>query len=227
MGIELDSLQLDRFEAYYREIVDWNRRINLTSVTEYEQVQTRHFLDSLAVSAVIPPETLQGGSLLDVGSGAGLPGMPLAIAHAGLNVALLDATKKKTTFLSHLIGILELDNVEVLTGRAETLAHEPELRERFDIVASRAVGRLPVQGELTLAFCRVGGLVIAQKALGAEDEIDAGGAAMSSLGGKLRDVTQVAVPESDVERLLVTIDKMIPTPSRYPRRPGIPSKRPL
>ena len=227
LGIELDAAQLGRFEGFYQQLVDWNRRINLTSVTEYEEVQTRHFLDSLSVSAAIPAEMLRGARLLDVGSGAGLPGVPLAIAHSELSVTLLEATAKKAAFLEQLVDELELDGVDVLTGRAETLAHDVRLRERFDVVASRAVAKLPVLAELTLPFCRVGGLVVAQKARRAEQEIEDAVPAIAELGGNLPAVTPVTVPESDVRRLLVTIDKRAPTPSRYPRRPGIPSKRPL
>ena len=227
LGIELDTSQLDRFEGFYHRIVDWNHRINLTSVTGYEEVQTRHFLDSLTVSAAIPGEMLHGARLLDVGSGAGLPGVPLAIAHSGLSVTLLEATEKKAAFLQHLVDAFELPGVDVVTGRAETLARDVRLRERFDLVVSRAVAKLPVLVELTLPFCRVGGLVVAQKARGAEPEIEDAEPAIALLGGELRAITPITVPESDVRRLLVTIEKRTATPSRYPRRPGIPSKRPL
>ena len=227
LGLELDASQLDRFERFYCEMVDWNRRINLTSVTEYEEVQTRHFLDSLTVAAAIPSGILRGARLLDVGSGAGLPGVPLAIARPGLSVTLLEATRKKAAFLEHLVGELGLDTTDVLAGRAEILARDPALRERFDVVASRAVARLPVLAELTLPFCRVGGIVVAQKARGATTEIEDAEDAIGRLGGRLREAMPVTVPGSNVRRLLVTIDKRAPTPDRYPRRPGIPSKRPL
>ena len=227
LGIELDTSQLDRFEGFYQQLVDWNHRINLTSVTGYEEVQTRHFLDSLSVSTAIPAEMLRGASLLDVGSGAGLPGVPLAVAHPELSVTLLEATEKKAAFLRQLIANLGLAGVDVVRGRAETLAHDMGLRERFDVVASRAVARLPVLAELTLPFCRVGGLVVAQKARGAQQEIEDAELAIAQLGGKLRAVTPVTVPESDTRRLLVTIEKRTSTPSRYPRRAGIPAKRPL
>ena len=165
--------------------------------------------------------------MLDVGSGAGLPGVPLAIAHPGLSVTLLEATRKKAVFLEHLIGELELDTTGVLAGRAETLAHDTDLRETFDVVTSRAVARLPVLAELTLPFCQVGGTVVAQKARGAMPEIEDAEDAIGLLGGRLREAMPVTVPGSNVRRLLVTIDKQTPTPDRYPRRPGIPSKRPL
>ena len=227
LGIALDASQLDRFEGFYDQIVDWNRRINLTSVTDYEEVQTRHFLDSLSVTSAIPAEMPRGTRLLDVGSGAGLPGVPLAIAHPGLSVTLLEATEKKAAFLHHVVDKLGLDGVDVVTGRAETLAHDAGLRERFDMVVSRGVAKLPVLAELTLPFCRVGGIVVAQKALGAEREIEEAGSAIARFGGKRRAVTPVTVPDTTVERLLVTIDKLCRTPDRYPRRPGIPAKRPL
>ena len=227
LGLELDASQLDRFERFYREIVDWNRRINLTSVTDYEEAQTRHFLDSLTVAAAIPSGMPSGVRLLDVGSGGGLPGVPLAIAHPGLSVTLLEATGKKAAFLAHVTGELQLDNTDVLAGRAETLAHDLALRERFDVVVSRAVAKLPVLAELTLPFCDVGGIVVAQKARSAMPEIEDAEDAIGLLGGRLREAMPVTVPGSNVRRLLVTIDKRTPTPARYPRRPGIPSKRPL
>ncbi len=227
MGIGLDASQMDQFECFYREMADWNRRINLTSVTEREEVQTRHFLDSLTVSAAISSPALTGAKLLDVGSGAGLPGIPLAIAHPGLNVTLLEATGKKAAFLEHVTGELQLGNTRVLTGRAETLARDASLRERFDVVVSRAVARLPILIELALPFCRTGGIVIAQKARGADREIEDARTAIGLLGGSLRDIAGVTVPESGVRRLLVTIEKLSSTSDRYPRRPGIPSKRPL
>ena len=228
LGVDLDASQIGQFARYYREIVEWNPRAGLMSVTAHEEVQTRHFLDSLTVSAAVPGEVLAaGGDLLDVGSGAGLPGIPLAIAYPELRVTLLEATEKKAAFLAHVTGALGLESVKVGTGRAETLAHDPGLRERFDLVASRSVARLSVLAELTLPFCRIGGRCIAQKSVGVEEEIEEARGALGGLGAELGEVMQVTVPCSGVTRLLVCIDKVAPTTSRYPRRPGIPSKRPL
>jgi 16S rRNA (guanine527-N7)-methyltransferase len=168
-----------------------------------------------------------GGDVLDVGSGAGLPGIPLAIAYPKLRVTLLDATAKKTAFLNHVVETLGLVGVGVLTGRAESLAHDTALRESYDVVVSRAVARLSVLVELTLPFCRVGGTVIAQKAFEAEKEAEDAAGALAALGGELGEVIQVTVPDSGERRILVTVQKVSPTPSRYPRRPGMPSKRPL
>ena len=228
MGIRLDAAQTAKFHRYYLEIVEGNRRISLTTVTGSEEVQVRHFLDSLTAGAAVPTEVLRhGGEMLDVGSGAGLPGIPLGIAYPNLRVTLLDATAKKTAFLAHVAQVLELDRVRVLTGRAELLAHDPELREGYDVVVSRAVARLRVLAELTLPFCRVGGTVIAQKGQGIEREIEDAGGALAVLGGELRELRQIAEPGSSEHRLLVVIAKVGPTSAKYPRRAGIPSKRPL
>ena len=228
LGIELNRAQLDQFHRYYREVVDWNRRANLTTVTEWEQTQTRHFLDSLAVSLALPPSLLsRGGEVLDLGSGAGFPGLPLKIAFPRLELTLMDATAKKTAFLQHVIKALGLDMVEVRTGRAEALAHEPSLRESYDVVVSRAVARLSVLAELSLPFCRLGGLVIAQKGAGVDSELLEADKAIETMGGALKEVREVEAEEPDGGGRLVVLEKMSPTPDRYPRRPGIPAKRPI
>ena len=146
LGIELDASQLDRFESFYQEMVDWNRRINLTSVTEYEEVQTRHFLDSLSVSAAIPGDMPRGARLLDVGSGAGLPGVPLAIAHSGLSVTLLEATEKKAAFLEHLVGSLKLGGVGPRRGAAGAVRLRGLTRGRQALRPGRADAALLPRG---------------------------------------------------------------------------------
>ena len=228
LGIRLDQVQIDQFHQYYQEIVEWNKRVNLTSVTALEQVQTRLFLGSLAVSSALPSRLLsKGGKILDLGAGAGLPGLPLKIAFPRLRVTLMDATAKKTTFLTHVTQVLGLEDVEICTGRAETLAHDPKLRESFDAVLSRAVARLPALSELSLPFCCIGGLVIAQKSAGIEDEIREAKRAIEVMGGALKEVKEVAFQGSAEKGVLVLLEKTSPTPGQYPRRPGIPSKRPL
>ena len=227
LGVHLSLAQLQLFRRYYKEMVEWNSRVNLTSVTGWEEVQSRHFLDSLTVRLAIPKNFLEEGRFMDVGSGAGLPGMPLKIAFPGLRATLIDSTAKKTAFLVSLKDVLGLPDVDVRTGRAETLAHDSELRESFDLVVTRAVSGMAVLAELTLPFCRVGGVVVAQKKLGVEDEVGQASGAIETMGGVLKEVREVAVTQLGEARCLVVLEKVGPTPERYPRRPGMPEKRPL
>lgn len=227
LGIRLDRAQLRQFRQCYDEVTEWNRRANLTAVTGLQEFQTRHFLDSLTVSSAVGHGRLETGRVLDVGSGAGFPGLPLKIAFPKLNVTLLDATAKKTAFLDHLVGALGLDGVQVLTGRAEALAHDPALREAFDIVLSRALARLSTLAELTLPFCKQGGLVVAHKGASVAEELSEAENAIKLVGGGLKTVKEVSYEGSGGDSVLVVLEKLSPTPARYPRRPGMPSKRPL
>ncbi len=228
LGVSLSIVQMNQFRRYYDEMTHWNKKVNLTSVKGWEEAQERHFVDSLTVSAALPAEFSNlGGKLLDVGSGAGLPGLPLKIAYPRLRVTLLEATAKKTAFLEHVTQALHLEGVDVLTGRAEDLAHQPSLREAYDIVVSRAVAKLRVLAELCLPFCRIGGLAIAQKTLGVGDEVSAAGNAIQEAGGRLREVIEVGDESYGGRRALVVIEKTASTPEKYPRRPGMPAKSPL
>jgi len=227
LGITLHTLQLDQFQRYYAELVDWNARVNLTGITRWHDVVTKHYLDSLSVSMVIPAKSLQSGRFADVGSGAGFPGLPLKIAFPHISLTLIDATGKKTAFLSHLVEVLELTGVDVRTGRAEILGHESELRETFDVVTARGVAKLPVMAEFTAPFCRIGGLVVAQKGRDVAEELQGAQAAIDTLGMIVNDTKGVSIKELTQQRTLVVLKKVRQTPDRYPRCTGIPAKRPL
>ncbi len=227
LGIDLTRRQIEQFCSYYEELIEANRRFNLTTVVELEEVQVRHFLDSVSVCKAFPSKLLEGGHILDVGTGAGFPGMPLKIAFPGIKLHLLESVSKKASFLSGLIDRLGLDDVELHIGRAEELAHQPELREAFDGVLSRAVAKLNVLAELTLPFCRLGGLSVAQKQGDIHLELEEVQNALKLLGGDLKEVVAVSLEGLDESRSLVVLNKVSPTPAKYPRRPGMPAKRPL
>ncbi len=208
--------------------MDWNRRLNLTTITGYEDVQTKHFLDSLTVTLALKrPESGRDCHVIDVGTGAGLPGIPLKILWPEIRLVLLDATAKKATFLHHLKQKLGLEDIEIVVGRAEEIAHEVKYRDRFDVVLSRAVARLPALIELTLPFCAIGGRFIAQRKGDVEPEITRASKAISTLGGNLQEIKRITLDEFTDDRYLVVIEKISATPEKYPRRSGIPSKRPL
>ena len=228
LGLRLTSQQLEQFQIYYRELIDWNQRMNLTAITDYEEVQVKHFLDSLTVLlALKQPIGKANFRLIDVGTGAGIPGIPLKILLPDIKLVLLDATAKKAAFLHHIKQKLELDNVDIVVGRAEDVAHKAQYREKFEMVLSRAVAPLPTLVELTLPFCAIGGSFIAQKKGLIDPELSQAVRAISLLGGNLREMKKVDLEEFTDERWLITIDKVLPTPQQYPRRPGIPAKRPL
>jgi 16S rRNA (guanine527-N7)-methyltransferase len=228
LGIQLDTAQAEQFRRYYELIVEWNKRFNLTRITDWEQAVLHHFLDSLTIGMVLPPALERlNGRVLDVGSGAGVPGVPLMIAFPSLQVTLIEATAKKAKFLAHVADELSLSNLTVCAGRAESLAHDSGLRESFDAVLAKAVAKLNVLAELTLAFSRVGGIVVAQKGRTVHDEVHEAGRAIGLMGGEIEDVIEVAAPGATEPRSLVVIRKSASTPGRYPRRPGMPAKRPL
>lgn len=228
MGLSLTSKQVRLFQLYYEELVEWNRKINLTAITDYDEVQTKHFLDSLTLMEVLKNEewVKKDFYLLDIGTGAGLPGIPLKILLTEARLVLLESVAKKTAFLKQLVDRMGLEYVETITGRAEDVAHKADFRERFDLVVSRAVGSLSSVAELALPFCRQGGIFIALKKGQIEEEVNQAKQAIAILGGRLREVKKIEM-EGLGQRLLITLEKIAPTPGRYPRRAGMPAKRPL
>lgn len=225
LGLDLTLRQVKQFQIYYRELVSWNKRVNLTAIVDYDEVQVKHFLDSLTLVPVLNAALIL--RVLDVGSGAGLPGVPLKIVCPSISLTLLDSVAKKTSFLSYLVARLELDSVEILTERAENLAQKEGYREQFDLVLSRAVGTLPTLIELTLPFCKVGGIFVAQKKGSVGQELDQAATAIATLGGRLKEVKRVVLDEFIEERFLIIVEKVSPTPPRYPRRAGVPLRRPI
>jgi 16S rRNA (guanine527-N7)-methyltransferase len=226
-GLTLDGRQLGQFEEYYRLLIAANERVNLTSVTAYEEVQRRHFGESLAVAAALYRTGVlrpgQAARTIDLGAGAGFPGLPIKIAHPALRLTLLESAAKKTAFLEGVVERLALPDVAVVTGRAESAAHEPAHREAYDLALARAVASLPVLLELALPFLRLGGFLAAPKGSRAGQEVAAATAALQACGGRI--LVAERLPDSPLT--LVLVEKVAPTPSAYPRRPGIPAKRPL
>lgn len=226
-GAPLTDHQLDAFRLYRDELLAWNAtRANLTAVTDPAEVESRLFLESLWCAAVFPPT--DGARLIDVGSGGGFPGLPLAIAYPRVDVTLVEATGKKIRFLKHIINMLGLRNCRAIHGRAEDFAHDPEHREVYEAATARALATLPALVELCLPFVRVGGTLIAPKGIDAEQEIADASNALSALGGEME---EIILPEPDspisADHRLVVIRKISPTPYRYPRPNGVPTRRPL
>ncbi len=243
LGLHLTSAHLQAFEVYCQELELWNRKFNLTTVTRCEDVQIRHFLDSLTCLLAIPaPGKVTGDPLpdvvplssrdepllcIDVGSGAGFPGIPVKILRPALNLVLLESVHKKVNFLRHILDRLGLTRTEVLWARAEDVGQDAHHRERYDLVLARAVADLTVLAEYCLPLCRKGGRWIAQKGADIGSELDQAQPAITLLGGQLCEVKTLPLPGMRELRSLVVVDKVAQTPQKYPRRPGVPKKQPL
>ncbi len=227
LGIPIDEHQEQQFARYFATLADWNQRVNLTSIIEPDAVQTLHYLDSLTVAGALPTESLQSGRVLDVGAGAGFPGVPLKIVFPGMHLALMEATGKKVTFLQHLVDHLELTDVDVHLGRAEDLAKDPALRESFDVVLARGLAKMAALVELTLPFLKPGGLLVAHKKGDIDAEVHDATKAIRVMGGKPPSIREVNAPGLTGGRVLVMVEKVSPTPVGYPRRAGMPAKQPI
>ncbi len=227
-GIQLSQKQLEQFLVYYEMLTEWNTMINLTAITEYDDVMKKHFADSLSLTKAFDETYLTKPlSVIDVGTGAGFPGLALKIAFPNLKVTLLDSLNKRIHFLDALIEKLGLTGVETVHGRAEDFAKPGKLRESFDLCVSRAVANLSVLSEYCLPYVKQGGFFISYKSEKISEEIGTAGNAISILGGKLERQIEFTLPDSDIYRNLVIIKKQKATPKKYPRKSGLPTKEPL
>ena len=224
LNIELTTQQWEQFERYRQELLDWNTRVNLTAITDPEEVLLKHFLDSLSLLMVYDRP---GVRLLDIGAGAGFPGLPLKIVRPQWEVMLLEATGKKVTFLEHIIEMLQLKNVVAVHGRAEELAHKSEYRAKFDVVTARAVASLPILLEYAAPFCRVGGQIILLKKGNLIEELTQGKRAAQRTGAALKNNVTVKLPGLDDGRRLLVWEQVRRCPEQYPRSGAAIAKRPL
>jgi 16S rRNA (guanine527-N7)-methyltransferase len=226
LNLELTPEQLSAFQTYADELVRQNQAFNLTGITDAEGIQVKHFLDSLSILLALPPGPLPA-RVIDVGTGAGFPGLPLKIVRPELELTLAEATGKKVTFCETLVAKLGLTGVTVLKARAEDLGQDPAQRERYDWVLARAVAEMPVLAEYLLPLAAVGGHALGQKGAGAPEETQAAANAIRKLGGEVEQLVPVALPGLPEPRYLVILKKVGSTPPAYPRRAGMPSKKPL
>ena len=227
LGINLTPGQVEAFATYYRELIAERRRASLTSLTDSEAVQRRHFLESLALLRALEDAGAFGPTAIDIGTGAGFPGLPIKLVRPSLSLTLLEATGKKAAFLERLIQKLALHGVTVIHARAEDLARDPAHRAAYDLSLARAVAPLPVLVELALPFLRLGGYLATPKGSAAAREARQASAALELCGGRLELLRPLDLPGPGPTPTLVLIRKVADTPDRFPRRPGVPAKRPL
>jgi 16S rRNA (guanine527-N7)-methyltransferase len=232
LGIILDDSQINKLIKYYGFLIAWNEKINLTAITEFEEVCIKHFMDSFSIVKLFSSykeanDFFTGKSLIDVGTGAGFPGVCLKILFPGLSVTLMDSLDKRVKFLNEVINLLELDGISAVHERAEKGAHSENYREVFDFSVARAVAALPVLCEYCIPFVKAGGYFIAYKSEKADEEINVSKNALDKLGGKISKKVSFYLPDGDLQRTLIVIKKEKETPVVYPRREGTPSKKPL
>ena len=229
-SLVLSEVQLHQLHLYYENILEWNSRMNLTTITEENEVYTKHFLDSYSIFISVPRETIStGSSIIDVGSGAGFPGIPLAIALPETNITLMDSLGKRIRFLEDTARKLGLKNITCIHARAEDLARNPEHREQYDMAVARAVANLSTLVEYCIPFLRTGGKFIAYKSgkIDENDELETGKKAAKTLGAQLTDQRRFLLPGTEYKRSLIVFQKTKTTPKIYPRKSGTPSRNPL
>ena len=225
IGVSLSSYQLALLEEYQRELDLWNQHHSLTAITDPEMIRVKHFLDSFSAWRVM--NNTPHKNLIDIGTGAGFPGIPLKILLPDTQVVLVDSVSKKTDFCQHIVEKLQLKGIEVIQDRVERLAREEEYRERFDWAVARAVSQLDTLSEYMLPFVKIGGRMLAMKGDQGPSEVQRAQDAVKLLGGELSQVQRLTLPGVAEERYLITVEKKVSTPDKYPRRVGVPNKKPL
>lgn len=223
IGINLSDDKILKFIEYKKLLKEWNEKINLTAITEDKEIMLKHFIDSLTILKYIGNNT----SIIDVGTGAGFPGIPIKIVKDDVNVTLLDSLNKRINFLNEVISKTELNNIKTIHGRAEDVSHETIMREKFDYATARAVANLSTLAELCLPFVKVGGKFICMKGNNINDEVDEAKKAIEILGGKIEKIDNLLIPETDIERNIIIISKVKSTSKQYPRKAGTPAKQPI
>lgn len=224
-SIELSEHQLLQFYQYFELLVEWNKVMNLTAITELEDVVTKHFVDSLSLVKAVPD--LSDEKILDMGTGAGFPGIPLKIVFPELKITLLDSLNKRINFLNEVIGQLQLGEIQAVHGRAEDYGRDKLYREQYDYCVSRAVANLSTLSEYCMPYVKIGGAFIPYKSGKIEEELNQAKGAVKLLGGKIEEVVTFVLPKTDVERSFVIVRKTEGTSKKYPRKAGLPSKEPL
>lgn len=225
LGIEITALEINSFAALENLLLEWNEKFNLTAITDSDGIHIKHFLDSLTCLKIINKK--ENLSLIDIGTGAGFPGIPLKIMMPEIKLTLVESSQKKAGFCKTVVEELNLEDTPVIAARAEDLGKDPQFREKFDWAVARAVAELPVLAEYLLPFVKVGGKALAMKGADSEDETRKTSQAVAVLGGEIAEKVRLNLPEGYGERTLIVLKKVSATPDAYPRRAGMPSKKPI
>ena len=223
LGVRFSVEQIDKFHKYMNLLIEWNKKMNLTAIIEPSEIILKHFIDSITILKEIKDQEM----VVDVGTGAGFPGIPLSIMNPTLKITLVDSLNKRLIFLQEVINELDLKNVELVHARAEEFGRNKKYREKFDVATSRAVANLATLSEYLLPLVKINGKAISMKAGNASQEIEDAKKAIKTLGGNINNIEEFNLPQSDIGRTIIIIDKIKGTPGKYPRKPGTPAKEPI